>query len=472
MNKRYYLCRLKSDIILKAEANTEPGAKNLDFIPGNVFLGIVAKNYDKFSDPFYVFHSGKVKFSDANVLVESLNGGKIVKKPSYKMPLCFHNLKIGDGNFNKLFLDLEVEKNMRNESKQLKQLRSGYINEDFFEFKINYNYSQKSAHDKKKRRSEDEKMYGYESLNKGLEFLFSICADKTEILDEIEKYLLGNKFIGKSKTSQYGRVFIEKSDKADDIKSFTPKDGYDYIYAKSRIALYDENGNPIALRCVKDLGLEKGIIDFSKSYIKTQSYLPFNAKKNGREMMRYFIEKGSVIAVKNANLNENSYYIGKFQNEGYGEILINPKFLDVVSSNKNEEFDFSKNSKKLNKFKKDIEKFEPKYPKTDLIKFLEYREFLEEQKLKLGIKIEEFYNNMPKNIKNSQWGSILNFASSVSEDVLLEKIETFINKGVESKQWKKVDNKFREIYQDDEICDKKLFIRLLALRAQKGTKDE
>ena len=67
--KRYYTCEFKSDIILKASTNTEGDSPNLDFIPGNAFLGMVARNYDKFKDPFYVFHSGEVKFGDGDILI-------------------------------------------------------------------------------------------------------------------------------------------------------------------------------------------------------------------------------------------------------------------------------------------------------------------------------------------------------------------------------------------------------------------
>lgn len=369
--KRYYTCEFKSDIILKASVNTEGDSPNLDFIPGNAFLGMVARNYDKFKDPFYVFHSGKVKFGDGDILIESLvDKSKIVLKPGYKIPLCFCNLKVGEGYYNRLFLsDEEEQKKLIKEQKQLKQLRDGYINEDYFSHNFNYNYSQKSAHDEKNRRSKDGYMFGYTSFEKGLKFLFSIECSDDETLDQIEEFLLGEQLLGKSKTAQYGRVLIEKSNLNDEIDSFKPNDNLTYIYAKSRIALFDEFGNPILLRSASDLGLKSGQIDFRNSHIKVGNYIPYNAKKISCEMMRYFIKKGSVITIKNLDKDEKiPKYIGSFQNEGFGAILVNPKFLDVKDSS-NSNFNINKNNENLVKFKKEQSK-NTKEPQTNLIKFL------------------------------------------------------------------------------------------------------
>lgn len=431
--KRYYTCEFKSDIILKASANTQGDSPNLDFIPGNAFLGMVARNYDKFKDPFYVFHSGEVKFGDGDILIESLVDGKIALKPGYKIPLCFCNLKVGEGYYNRLFLSDEEEQKLINEQKQLKQLRDGYINEDYFSHSFNYNYSQKSAYDEKNRRSKDEAMFGYTSFDKGLKFLFSIECGDDETLDQIEKFLLGEQLLGKSKTAQYGRVIIEASNLNDKIDSFKPNDNLTYIYAKSRIALFDEFGNPTLLRSASDLGLKSGQIDFRNSHIKVGNYIPYNAKKESCEMMRYFIKKGSVITIKNLDKDEKiPKYIGSFQNEGFGAILINPKFLNVDSSNEN--FNITKNNEKLVKFKKAQIK-NTKEPQTNLIKFLSQKEREDTQFLELVDRVEAFkYGD--KNPTNSQWGAINNFAiRSKNDDEMIKNIEKFISSGVSKKDW-------------------------------------
>lgn len=464
--KRYYTCEFKSDIILKASTNTEGDSPNLDFIPGNAFLGMVARNYDKFKDPFYVFHSGEVKFGDGDILIESLVDGKIALKSGYKIPLCFCNLKVGEGYYNRLFLSDEKEQNLIDSQKQLKQLRDGYINEDYFSHSFNYNYSQKSAHDEKNRRSKDEAMFGYTSFDKGLKFLFSIECSDDETLDQIEKFLLGEQLLGKSKTAQYGRVLIEASNLNDKIDSFKPDDNLTYLYAKSRIALFDEFGNPILLRNASDLGLKSGQIDFRNSHIKVGNYIPYNAKKISCEMMRYFIKKGSVITIRNLDKDEKiPKYIGSFQNEGFGAILVNPKFLNVDSSNEN--FDIAKNNEKLVKFKKAQIK-NTKEPQTNLIKFLSKKEREDTQFLELVDKVEAFKNKV-KTPTNSQWSAINNFAiSSKNDDEMIKNIEKFISSGVSKKDWDGCRKDFIEKIKS--ISNKKMFVRLLSARCRKDSK--
>ncbi len=464
--KRYYTCEFKSDIILKASTNTEGYSPNLDFIPGNAFLGMVARNYDKFKDPFYVFHSGEVKFGDGDILIESLVDGKIALKPGYKIPLCFCNLKVGEGYYNRLFLSDKDEQDFIDSQKQLKQLREGYINEDYFSHSFNYNYSQKSAHDEKNRRSKDGYMFGYTSFDKGLKFLFSIECSDDETLKQIEEFLLGEQLLGKSKTAQYGRVLIEKSNLNDEIDSFKPNDNLTYLYAKSRIALFDEFGNPTLLRSASDLGLKSGQIDFRNSHIKVGNYFPYNAKKISCEMMRYFIKKGSVITIRNLDKDEKiPEYIGSFQNEGFGAILVNPKFLNVDSTNEN--FDIAKNNENLVKFKKEQLK-EIKEPQTNLIKFLSQKEREDTQFLELVDKVEAFKSKV-RTPTNSQWSAINNFAiSSKNDDELLKNIEEFTKKGVSKKQW---ENCGEELVKEiKSLSNKKMFVRLLSARCRKDSK--
>lgn len=457
--KRYYTCEFKSDIILKASTNTEGYSPNLDFIPGNAFLGMVARNYDKFKDPFYVFHSGEVKFGDGDILIESLVGGKIALKPGYKIPLCFCNLKVGEGYYNRLFLSDEDEQKLIDNQKQLKQLRYGYINEDYFLHSFNYNYSQKSAHDEDSRRSKDESMFGYTSFEKGLKFLFSIECSDDETLDQIEEFLLGYRLLGKSKTAQYGRVLIESSNLNDKIDSFKPNDNLTYIYAKSRIALFDEFGNPTLLRSASDLGLKSGQIDFRNSHIKVGNYIPYNAKKESCEMMRYFIKKGSVITIRNLDKDEKiPEYIGSFQNEGFGAILVNPKFLNVKDSS-NENFDIAKNNEKLVKFKKAQIK-NTKEPQTNLIKFISQKEREDTQFLELVDRVETFKSKV-RGPRKSQWKSINNFAiTSKNDDEMVENIEKFISSGVSKKDWDGCRKDF--IGEIKSLSNKKMFVRLLS----------
>ncbi len=154
---------LKSDIVLPASSNTEGKVDTLDFIAGSNFLGMVAKNYDKFASSFDVFHSGKVRFGDGHIL-------KYGKTQTYKIPYsCVY--KKSDIEAKKIYNYHKLEeKDFEPEDKgglgQLKQLRNGYITEELDEVFVNYTYSQKSARDKEKRTSKEGQMYRYTALKK------------------------------------------------------------------------------------------------------------------------------------------------------------------------------------------------------------------------------------------------------------------------------------------------------------------
>ncbi|WP_314979517.1 hypothetical protein, partial [Campylobacter rectus] len=153
----------KSAVILQASSNTQGKMSSLDFIPGSAFLGMAASRYDDFSDPFKIFHSGTVKFCDAAPIKDG--------KEFFKIPLSYFREKLDSGKIynHHLLSDSEFEK-----FTQLKQMRSGYINDEKKQLSLDQDFSQKSAYDKSKRRSKDKEMYGYEAFRAGMKWRFSV----------------------------------------------------------------------------------------------------------------------------------------------------------------------------------------------------------------------------------------------------------------------------------------------------------
>ena len=88
MKTMKFKCTLLSDLILSQSSSTEGTQQTLDFIPGNNFLGLVAKELyqDGSSESLALFHSGKVRFGDAH---PSANGVRSLKVPaSCFIPNC------------------------------------------------------------------------------------------------------------------------------------------------------------------------------------------------------------------------------------------------------------------------------------------------------------------------------------------------------------------------------------------------
>jgi len=209
MKEMIFQVEFLSDIVLPSTSNTEGNIQNLDFIAGSNFLGMVARNYDKFEDSFNIFHSGFVKFGDAHILKDG--------KQTFKMPLSYFHKKLEDKRIYNHHLLTEKE---FKEFGQLKQKRNGYITANNEVIDIDYNYAQKSAYDKDKRRSKDSSMFGYSSLKAGTTWQFCIKYDDNISQNDLELLktsIIGTKRLGKSKSSQYGLINISQIGQKEEI---------------------------------------------------------------------------------------------------------------------------------------------------------------------------------------------------------------------------------------------------------------
>lgn len=322
-----FKCTLLSDVILNQKAATEGPNKTLDFIPGSCFLGIAAGVlYKEMNEKtMEIFHSGRVRFGDAHPSENKMRGLKIptsmfYPKLSKVSEECYIHHAIPDKD-----LDSDDFK-----KKQLKQCRTGfYVFKDnkATEVKTATNFAIKSAYDNNKRRSKDEQMYGYESLQKGLELFFEVEVDKEEYAKEIKDALIGeDKRVGRSRTAQYGLVKIEEDTYAD-TPSGDQNGEYVTVYADGRLIFLDEEGLPTFRPSIKDLGLDDGEIVWAKSQIRTFQYAPWNFTRQCFDADRCGIEKGSVFVVKTSQGNFKSQYVGSYKNEGFGKVIYNPEFL-------------------------------------------------------------------------------------------------------------------------------------------------
>ena len=422
-----------SDVILNQKAATVGPNQTLDFIPGSCFLGIVASKYypEEIRDSedsekklmMDLFHSGKVRFGDAHPSKDGFRGLKVpaamfhpkLKKAS-EVLYIHHKTK-----------EMESEK-MR--EKQLKQCRSGYYNFSEVEAKpieTETNFAIKSAYDGVKRRSKDEQMYGYQSLQKGLKLYFEVAVDNDELDSRIVAALEGKKRVGRSRTAQYGLVEIEKFEYKE-IGSSTETDENVEVYADGRLIFLDDNGLPTFRPKAEDLGLD-GEICWEKSQIRTFQYAPWNFKRQCFDTDRCGIEKGSVFVVKASVSPDKSQYVGAYQNEGFGKVIYNPAFLKV------EEDGVAKY--RLQEPKKEEDNEETVSSTSNLFKYLLQQHKREKLVEKVYKKVNEWVDENKERFKGelfaSQWGGIRSIATkektfSVIKNELFEKIKTIEKK--------------------------------------------
>ncbi len=457
--KVYFKVTFLSDIVLNASSNTEGKVEILDFITGSAFLGMAASKYSQYSNPFEIFHSGKVRFSEATPL---LNG-----KISYKAPFSFFypkNDKSLEKVYNNHFLDYSKQE-IRDV--QPKQLRKGYITSDLEYFELDFNYEQKTAFDKKKRKSKDSAMYGYKALKKGSVWIFHVDfddsidkGDKQKVLELFE----GEKNLGKSKQTQYGKIKIEKIDGIKENIEKECQDELTYMYINSSLALMDENGFATFVPSKENLNLKDGEVILGDSQIRTKEITPYNAIRKTYDSSRLVIEKGSVVVLKNLSQIDKENLkkgIGAYLSEGYGQVLLNPKFLLE-----------GKNSKAFSLKKRDYvyEYIASTLGKKDdiLVEFLKKRKKNKQKEQDIAQEVQEFIKenkNKFKKVKKSQWGQIRAILQ-VNDKNYAEEIENFITHGVSEKQWEGVENIVKDIVKHKSLE----FLKLLSIQMPKETK--
>ncbi len=459
MRQRDFKVTFLSDIVLHGSSNSEGNIETLDFITGSSFLGMVAKNYDEFAktfDTFDIFHSGKVRFGEATPYFEN--------KTTYKVPFCFFAPKLDSDKKevkNNHFIDYDNQTEL---DKQYKQIRSGYITSNFDYINLNHTYSQKAAYDKENRKSKDSSMFGYKAIKKGATWKFTIKFDK-DLDEKIEKQvvenILGEKYLGKSKTAQYGKILIEelKDFKEENLENLNPKE-ITYVYINSSLALFNANGMPTFEPTIENLGLTNASINWEKTQIRTKKYTSYNFKRQTNDYTRLVIEKGSVIALKNVSnedINILKNGIGGYLNEGYGEVLINPSFLLKEGS-------FSLNKTEKKEVKLDIQK-----EKVDdvLISFLGNKKESKNKTYTLGEEVQEFIeDNKAKfeKISKSQWGQIRMLVQFNQKNRdYVEKIKDFITHGTSKKQWESAEKTLFSILDTKDME----FIKLLSMMMPK-----
>lgn len=487
MKQLHFKCLLLTNTVISAQTATEGAHRTLNFIPGSTFLGILASDIYTESSKFNydIFHSGKVRFGDAHIVHNNHR--------SFQVPFTWFFPKggkiTGGDVYMSDFIDAVTHKALINGGVVLQQARNGYFTREGVFLSSEKIFAQKTGYDPEKRKSLDNAMFGYEALQEGSDWQFSIDIDNEllkssdEILNLIKSNMVGEKFIGRSKTAEFGMVQIDLISENDvSSTAINPTPSHLLLYAESRLAFFDKKtGQPSLTPDPEDFGLpDTAKILWKKSQIRTGMYAPWNQKRRSRDQDRIFIEKGSVFTVDISGVEscidtEKIYKgIGYYRTEGFGKIRINPNFLKFNP----------KTGKVLLKLRSpgNLQNTTPP-PSTNsvLLRWLKKQPTDTDEVLK---KVDEFikkHANKFSLVTKSQWGNIRSRAITVNNaDELLTNLfekpgERNENRGgdlyhgVEEIQW--VDG--REIFEAElkDLLKKEInilqFTEQLAARMQK-----
>lgn len=461
-----FKCELLSDIVLNDTPATEGKAQTLPFIPGSNFLGVVAsKLYNKEDErSFLIFHSGHVRFGDANL--------SLGKRRSVKIPAAIYHPKLSsierESYVNYLIPDpssVEVR------AKQLKQERKEFYVFDesqAYKVKVDKSFCIKSAYDSARRRAQDEQMFGLEALQRGVTLYFSVEIDEEAqaYREEIITALVGQRHIGRSRTAQFGLVEIspydfEEPTSTDKAVELGSAGRCVAVYADSRLIFLDDNGYPSFHPTAQELGIEEGQILWDKCQVRTFQYAPWNYKLRAYDSDRCGFEKGSVFIVQTNAQELHERYIGSYCNEGFGRVLYNPAFLQADPATGRSSYRFMKSSTSQKDSATPAPENLPALTGADqlLWNYLESRVSRQSEQNKVWNVVNSFVEKHGGRFKRdeafaSQWGSIRNLAMVAnSPDNLIGAIEGYLNHGVAKDKWekngrKKVLDKFLKKHQN------------------------
>lgn len=440
MKQLKFSCRLLSDIIINQKAATEGPNKTLDYIPGSNFLGIVAAQYYKFDErglAAEVFHSGKVRFGDAHPAHSNVRTSRVplsmyypkLKKAS---EVCYIHHLIPEGSI----------------MEQLKQCRSGFYDfstkaaiQEATLVKSQTTFAIKSAHNKMERRSKEGQLYGYESLQAGLELYFEVEVDNDCLADAICDALVGEKRVGRSRTAQYGLVSIKEATYTE-VVSKTSTETIHTVYADSRLIFLDKTtGLPTFQPTAADLGFADGEINWEKSQLRTFQYAPWNYHRQCFDTDRCGIEKGSVFVIEGATASPScSIYIGSYRNEGFGKVIYNAPFLaaDEQGSAKYKLRETEDNCSKKEK---------TALSGSSLLLYVAQKQVEEERERNIYKLVNEWITNIgsKKGFSSdsfaSQWGTVRSIAmqyrtkAELEKHLYADKNKGYLTHGVAKEKW-------------------------------------
>ncbi|MGH7109003.1 MAG: hypothetical protein ACREFK_01110 [Stellaceae bacterium] len=326
--------------IFTERAATEGIHPSLACPPGSVLLGWAAAQgpYQAFLDPFAVFHSGRVRFSNA---VPLLGDGT----PTYPMPHILVEPKHARGGIagdrlapDKLRIwhpDDGVQYDAVDNKGRRFVAADGRVVEPQFGDRL------RTA--TRSGRAAPGQLFGYTHLEPGHRFAATIEADPGAIGDEDWGLLLGafrgrTLFLGRGAGAYYGGAYeceVEEGGAELWPRGSVPAGAaFVRVWALSDLALLDARGAPCFAPNAAMLGLPAGgELDPHQSPLAARRYAPWNAHLGRRDVERQVIAAGSVLTFAygaGAPSGDGPAVVGLWREAGLGRIWVAPPLLQAA----------------------------------------------------------------------------------------------------------------------------------------------
>jgi hypothetical protein len=332
---------LVSEVVQTAAASSLGTHHTLDYIRGGSLLGAVASRVYAAAGElaFDLFHSGRVRFHDAQLLTSD----GVVCWPAPKAWLYPKGRVVAPGgriDSSVITIGCFIDPGEAARG-ALQPMRGGWITDDGRLLTVDRRYRLKTAVERGTRgRVVKGSLFGYESLAAGSRWVASVDID-AEVdprVDDLIGGVLGAEriWLGRSRGAEYGETRCEPS--AVEIRPSGPDEPSTLIavYAWSDLALVDpDTGEPTTHLRPTHVGLPSSMrLDPLRSQVMTRRFSPFNGARAHRTVERMVIERGSVLtfvgetpADRAAARSACEAGVGLYRQEGLGRVAIDPWFL-------------------------------------------------------------------------------------------------------------------------------------------------
>lgn len=326
---------LEQPLIISQQAASAGAHQSLDYLPGSTLLGLAASRlYATLSadEAWTLFHSGQVRFGDALPLAGDETG--------LPVPLCWHTYKGEPAQRNGRLLASQLFDPScpgSDRARQPVQLRGGYATPSGQLLSPRRQQTLKTAIDRQTGMAAESQLFGYEALAAGQRFRCEISADDAvpaALWQRLQEALTGRASLGRSRSAQFGRVWIEPQGQASAERPVSEPDGTRLTLWLLSDLLLEEHGQPCLIPYPHLLGLPQGSRWLSEaSFLRSRRYSAYNAYRRHYDSERQVITRGSVLRFelpRSLTPQEHQHLqqgLGLQIECGLGSVWVNPPLL-------------------------------------------------------------------------------------------------------------------------------------------------
>lgn len=323
----YYTLTLKDALVLSQSSATTNNHLCLDYIAGSAMLGALANRLYQDVTPeqsWQLFHSGACQFSPAYPLKNN--------EIALPMPAAWHSVK---NHAPKQYYNLAATCFTRDTSKQYQQYREGFVTATGDRVQPRQSHTSRTAIDSTTQRARDGQLYSYACLEPDQQFAGWIEADET-LLALLKPHLTGELRLGRARSGEFGRVLVHTTSPVDNPAPRSMEKRL-VIWCLSDLELTDPLGMPTLTPTPTMLhpALD-GVLDTSRSFIRTHKVRRFNRARQGFDSEQYLISKGSVLSFDLTQVASNEVLqmlagqgAGLNRQQGLGWLAVNPEWAEM-----------------------------------------------------------------------------------------------------------------------------------------------